>query len=83
MKGSRKENGLFLEEFTLLTGCHRKAAIRLLNREARSVSGQGWGKAADLRTGDGSGHGRNVRGQQIAYAASGSSSSCRDGGESI
>ncbi len=29
---SKKEKGKILDEFTKLTGCHRKAAIRLLRR---------------------------------------------------
>ena len=40
LKGSREEKGQILEEFTRLTGYHRKAAIRPLNRESKPVSGR-------------------------------------------
>jgi hypothetical protein len=39
-RASRKEKGQILEEFTQVTGYHRKAAIRLLRRSP----GQGWGR---------------------------------------
>jgi len=38
-KGTRAEKGTMLDEFTQVTGLHRKAAIRLLNRQGRTVGG--------------------------------------------
>jgi len=37
-KASRVEKGKMLDEFTQVTGLHRKAAIRLLNRQGRPVA---------------------------------------------
>ena len=34
--GSKKEKGKILDEFTKVTGCHRKAAIRLIRRGNQS-----------------------------------------------
>ena len=45
LEGKPQGKGGVLGRVTQLTGCHRKAAIRLLNREARPVSGQGRGRA--------------------------------------
>jgi len=33
LRAAKKEKGRILDEFTRVTGCHRKAAIRLLHRE--------------------------------------------------
>ena len=32
LRASKKEKGIILDEFTKVTGCHRKAAIRLFRR---------------------------------------------------
>ncbi len=39
LKGNRKEKGQILDEFTTVTGYHRKAAIRLLARRPKRESG--------------------------------------------
>ena len=36
LRGSKKEKGRILDEFTEVVGCHRKAAIRLLRRVSQS-----------------------------------------------
>ena len=43
-KGSRKEKGRILDEFTRVTGYHRKAAIRLLTRGGTERTGQRRGR---------------------------------------
>lgn len=37
-QGSREEKGRILDEFTLISGCHRKSAIRILNGSADLAS---------------------------------------------
>ncbi len=44
MKGSRKDKGRILDEFTRVTGYHRKAAIRLLRRGYGNGSGKRRGR---------------------------------------
>ena len=39
-RASKKEKGKILDEFTKVTGRHRKAAIRLIRRSARSRAGK-------------------------------------------
>ncbi len=41
LRASRTEKGKMLDEFTQVTGLHRKAAIRLLNRVSRPQAGKG------------------------------------------
>ena len=43
-KASKLEKGKILDEFTQVTGLHRKAAIRLLNRESRLSPGKRRGR---------------------------------------
>jgi hypothetical protein len=43
-KASRREKGRMLDEFTKVTGMHRKAAIRLLNRPGQPVAGKRRGR---------------------------------------
>jgi hypothetical protein len=43
-KASRREKGRMLDEFTQVTGLHRKAAIRLLNRQGKSVASKRRGR---------------------------------------
>jgi len=43
-KASRREKGRMLDEFTRVTGMHRKAAIRLLNRRGQPVAGKRRGR---------------------------------------
>ena len=43
-RARRREKKGILEEFTWVTGYHRKAVIRLLNRGSRSVSGRRRGR---------------------------------------
>ena len=43
-KASRVEKGKMLDEFTQVTGLHRKAAIRLLNRQSRPVESKRRGR---------------------------------------
>jgi len=43
-KASREEKGRILDEFTKVTGLHRKAAIRLLNRVSRFTTGKRRGR---------------------------------------
>jgi hypothetical protein len=43
---SREEKGKMLDEFTQVTGLHRKAAIRLLRRPSRSGTGKRCGRPA-------------------------------------
>ena len=44
-KASKEEKGKILDEFTQVTGLHRKAAIRLLNREVGSLSKKRGGRS--------------------------------------
>jgi len=44
-KVSKEEKGKILDEFTQVTGLHRKAAIRLLNREVGSLSKKRGGRS--------------------------------------
>jgi hypothetical protein len=37
--GTKKEKGKILDEFTKVTGCHRKAAIRLIRRDNQPRTG--------------------------------------------
>jgi hypothetical protein len=43
-KASKEEKGKMLDEFTKVTGLHRKAAIRLLNRLSQPRTGKGRGR---------------------------------------
>ncbi len=43
-RGTKKEKGKILDEFTKATGLHRKAAIRLLNNGEKPCSGPVWRK---------------------------------------
>jgi hypothetical protein len=43
-KASRKGKGKMLDEFTQVTGLHRKAAIRLLNRQGQTVASKQRGR---------------------------------------
>jgi hypothetical protein len=36
LRSSKKEKGKILDEFTKVTGCHRKAAIRMIHRDGQS-----------------------------------------------
>ena len=45
LKGSRKEKGQILDEFTKVTGYHRKAAIRVFSRGRRGNLGSRRGRA--------------------------------------
>ncbi len=45
LRGSRKEKSRILDEFTRVTGYHRKAAIRLLSRGYREGTGRRRGRA--------------------------------------
>ena len=49
--GSREEKGKMLDEFTEVTGLHRKAAIRLLNRLGEPKRGKGRGRPRKYGTG--------------------------------
>ena len=42
--GSKKEKGKILDEFTKITGCHRKAAIRLIRRDSQPRTGRRRGR---------------------------------------
>ena len=44
LKGSRREKGRILDEFTQVVGHHRKAAIRLLRRGDRAEPGRRRGR---------------------------------------
>jgi hypothetical protein len=49
-KATKKEKWLLLDEFTRLTGCHRKSAVRLLSRKpVREVLVYQNGKAVKLK----------------------------------
>jgi len=48
---SKKEKGKMLDEFTQVTGLHRKAAIRLLNRRGQPVVGKRRGRKRKYGTG--------------------------------
>ena len=43
-KASKEEKGRMLDEFTNVTGLHRKSAIRLLNRVSRAKTGKRRGR---------------------------------------
>jgi len=43
-KAAKKEKGKILDEFTKVTGCHRKAAIRLIRRSNQSRAGNRRGR---------------------------------------
>ena len=45
-RASKEEKGKMLDEFTQITGLHRKAAIRLLNRSSQSRAGKRRGRPA-------------------------------------
>lgn len=47
MRASKEEKGKILDEFTKVTGLHRKAAIRLLNRVKHHVAGKRWGRPSE------------------------------------
>jgi len=49
LKGSRKEKGRILDEFTQVVGHHRKAAIRLLRRGDRAEPGRRRGRPRKYR----------------------------------
>ena len=51
-KASREEKGKMLDEFTQVTGLHRKAAIRLLNRLSRPETGKRSGRPSKYGIGD-------------------------------
>ena len=44
LRASKKEKGQILDEFTKVTACHRKAAIRLLHREKQSRTNKKHGR---------------------------------------
>ena len=44
LKAGKKEKGKILDEFTQVTGFHRKAAIRLLHRQRPLVHTRGRGR---------------------------------------
>ena len=46
LQASKEEKGKMLDEFTKVTGLHRKAAIRLLNRVSRPTAGKRRGRTA-------------------------------------
>jgi hypothetical protein len=50
-KASRKGKGKMLDEFTQVTGLHRKAAIRLLNRQGQPVASKRRGRKRKYGTG--------------------------------
>ena len=57
LKADRKEKTQLLDEFVRVTGYHRKAAIRLLNRghklrRAQAALGTHPGTTTDIRVGD-------------------------------
>jgi hypothetical protein len=51
VKGSRKDKGRILDEFTRVTGYHRKAAIRLLSRDHRENVKSRRGRAKEYGAG--------------------------------
>jgi hypothetical protein len=51
VRASREEKGKMLDEFTQVTGLHRKAAIRLLNRPSRLKTGRQRGRPRKYGTG--------------------------------
>ena len=50
-KASKEEKGKILDEFTKVTGLHRKAAIRLLNRRGQPVVSKQRGRKRKYGTG--------------------------------
>ena len=48
---SKKEKGKMLDEFTQVTGLHRKTAIRLLNRQSQPAVGKRRGRKRQYGTG--------------------------------
>ena len=48
-KATREEKGKMLDEFTKVTGSHRKAAIRMLNRRSPPVASRRRGRPATYR----------------------------------
>ena len=50
-RASREEKGKMLDEFTQVTGLHRKAAIRLLNRPSQPRAGKRRGRPREYGTG--------------------------------
>ena len=51
VQASKEEKGKMLDEFTKVTGLHRKAAIRLLNRLGHPKRGEGRGRPRKYGTG--------------------------------
>ena len=50
LQASKEEKGKMLDEFTKVTGLHRKAAIRLLNRPSQPGAGKRRGRPAMYKT---------------------------------
>ena len=50
LKGSKKEKGKILDEFTKVAGCHRKAAIRLIHRGNQSQTSKRHGRRRQYDT---------------------------------
>jgi hypothetical protein len=49
LRASKEEKGKMLDEFTQVTGWHRKAAIRLLNSSEKPGAGKKCGRPREIR----------------------------------